>query len=160
MKLPRKSISYLYQELRVKGGAYGAWGEFTPGGYQYFVSYSDPNLRETLKAYDAVPEFLRNFNCSKREMDKHIIGEISSLDYPNTPEETGNKADIDYLTGFTHEDRQQIRTEVLSTKLEDIHFYAEMLEAIMSKDHYCAFGSESKVKEAAELFNAVNPALK
>ncbi len=154
------SISYLYQELRVKGGAYGAWGEFTPGGYQYFVSYSDPNLRETLKAYDAVPEFLRNFSCSKREMDKHIIGEISSLDYPNTPEETGSKADIDYLTGFTHEDRQQIRAEVLSTKLEDIHFYAEMLEALMSKDHYCAFGSESKVKEAAELFNALTPALK
>jgi Zn-dependent M16 (insulinase) family peptidase len=154
------SISYLYQELRVKGGAYGAWGEFTPGGYQYFVSYSDPNLRETLKTYDAVPDFLRNFNCSKREMDKHIIGEISSLDYPNTPEETGYKADVDYLTGFTHEDRQQIRSEVLSTKLEDIHFYADMLEAIMTKDHYCAFGSESKVKEAAELFDAMVPALK
>jgi len=154
------SISYLYQELRVKGGAYGAWGEFTPGGYQYFVSYSDPNLRETLKTYDDVPDFLRNFNCSKREMDKHIIGEISSLDYPNTPEETGYKADIDYLTGFTHEDRQQIRSEVLSTKLEDIHFYADMLEAIMTKDHYCAFGSESKVKEAAELFDVLVPALK
>ncbi|HPM04217.1 MAG TPA: insulinase family protein [Candidatus Cloacimonas sp.] len=154
------SNNYLYQELRVKGGAYGAWSDFTPGGYQYFVSYCDPNLRETLKTYDSVPDFLRNFDCSKREMDKYIIGEISNLDYPNTPEETGNKADIDYLTGFTHEDRQQIRSEVLSTKLEDIHFYADMLEAILTKDHYCAFGSESKVKEAAELFDALEPALR
>jgi len=107
-----------------------------------------------------VPEFLREFSCNKREMDKYIIGEISSLDYPDTPEETGSKADLDYITGFMPEDRQQIRTEVLSTKMEDIRAYADMVEAIMTKNHYCVFGSQSKIKEAAELFHAVNPALK
>jgi len=154
------SNNFLYQELRVKGGAYGAMSSFSPSGYQYFASYRDPNLRETLKAFDAVPEFLREFSCNKREMDKYIIGEISSLDYPDTPEETGSKADLDYITGFMPEDRQQIRTEVLSTKMEDIRAYADMVEAIMTKNHYCVFGSQSKIKEAAELFHAVNPALK
>ncbi len=154
------SNSYLYQELRVKGGAYGCMSNFTPGGYQYFASYRDPNLRETLDAYDAMPEYLRSFDCNKREMDKYIIGEVSNLDYPETPEETGRKADEDYITGFTHEDRQQIRDEVLSTKVEDIRGYADMVEALMSKNHYAVVGSESKVKEAAELFDEVNPALK
>ncbi len=154
------SNNFLYQELRVKGGAYGAMSSFTPGGYQYFASYRDPNLRETLGVYDTVPEFLRTFACSKREMDKYIIGEISSLDYPDTPEETGSKADLDYITGFMPEDRQQIRTEVLSTKVEDIHAYADMVEAIMTKNHYSVFGSQSKIKEAAELFHKVTTALK
>lgn len=152
--------SYLYQELRVKGGAYGAMSRFTPGGYQFFYSYSDPNLRETLKVYDTVPDFLRGFTCSKREMDKYIIGEISNLDYPDTPESLGAKADEGYITGFSLEDRQQIRSEVLATKVEDIRAYADMVEAIMSKDHYAVFGSEAKVKEAAELFNAVTPVFK
>jgi hypothetical protein len=144
----------------VKGGAYGAMSSFTAGGYQYFASYRDPNLRETLKVYDAVPDLLRNFNCSKREMDKYIIGEISTLDYPDTPEETGSKADLDYITGFMPEDRQQLRTEVLSTKVEDIRAYADMLEAIMTKNHYCVYGSHSKIQEAAELFHKVTTALK
>ena len=152
--------SYLYQELRVKGGAYGNMSDFTLGGYLYFVSYRDPNLRETLEVYNTIPEFLRNFDCDKREFDKYIIGEISSLDFPLTPEGIGDKADEDYITGFTFEDRQQIRDEVLSAKIEDMRNYAELIEAVMSKNHYAVFGSESKVKEAADLFDAITPAIR
>ena len=152
--------SYLYQELRVKGGAYGNMSDFTLGGYLYFVSYRDPNLRETLEVYNTIPEFLRNFDCDKREFDKYIIGEISSLDFPLTPEGMGDKADEDYITGFTFEDRQQIRDEVLSAKIEDMRNYAELIEAVMSKNHYAVFGSETKVKEAADLFDAITPALR
>ncbi|MDD2228911.1 MAG: insulinase family protein [Candidatus Cloacimonetes bacterium] len=154
------SNNYLYQELRVKGGAYGAMSDFSLKGYQFFVSYRDPNLRETLDTYNTVADFLRGFTCSKREMDKYIIGEVSTLDYPNTPETMGIKADEDYITGFTHEDRQQIRDEVLSTKVEDIRGYADMVEAIMNKNHYAVFGSEAKVAEAAELFDAITPLFK
>ena len=152
--------SYLYQELRVKGGAYGNMSDFTLGGYLYFVSYRDPNLRETLEVYNTIPEFLRNFDCDKREFDKYVIGEISSLDFPLTPEGMGDKADEDYITGFTFEDRQQIRDEVLSAKIEDMRNYAELIEAVMSKNHYAVFGSETKVKEAADLFDAITPALR
>jgi len=152
--------SYLYQELRVKGGAYGNMSDFTLGGYVFFVSYRDPNLRETLEIYNTIPEFLRNFECNKREFDKYIIGEVSSLDFPLTPEGIGDKADEDYITGFTFEDRQQIRDEVLSAKLDDIRNYSELVEAVMDKNHYAVFGSETKVKEAADLFDAITPALK
>ncbi len=154
------SNTYLYQELRVKGGAYGAMSSFGQNGYQYFGSYRDPNLEKTLETYDTVAEFLRGFTCSKREMDKYIIGEISSLDYPDTPEMMGAKADEDYITGFTQADRQQIRDEVLSTKVEDIRAYADMVEEIMSKNHYAVYGSEAKVQEAGEMFDSLTPLFK
>lgn len=151
------SNEFLYKELRVKGGAYGAMSNFSLAGYLYFCSYRDPNLRETLEAYNLVPDYLRSFDCSKRDMDKYIIGDISSLDYPKIPEAIGAQADEDYITGFTQADRQQIRDEVLSTSVADIRSYADMIEAIMSKDHYCVFGNEEKVREAAELFNQLTP---
>ncbi|MDD4308978.1 MAG: peptidase M16, partial [Candidatus Cloacimonetes bacterium] len=151
------SNNFLHQELRVKGGAYGAMSQFSPDGYQYFASYRDPNLRETLEVFDTVADFLRGFSCNKREMDKYIIGEISSLDYPDTPEVLGAKAAEGYITGFTAADRQQIRDEVLATHVEDIRNYADMVEAIMSNNHYAVFGSEAKVQEAADLFDAVTP---
>ena len=151
---------YLFKELRVKGGAYGAMSSFSLSGYMYFCSYRDPNLRETLEAYDRVPEYLSSFDCTKREMDKYIIGDISNLDYPKTPEGIGAQADEDYITGFTQEDRQQIRDEVLSTRVEDIRFYAGMIGEIMNKNHFCVFGSEQKVKEAQELFHRLTPLFK
>jgi len=90
-------------------------------------------------------------------MEKYIIGDISSLDYPQTPENKGALADIDYITGFTQEDRQQIRDEVLSTRIEDICAYADMVEAIMTRNHYCVFGNEVKLKEAETLFDRLTP---
>jgi hypothetical protein len=154
------SNEFLYKELRVKGGAYGGGTNFGMDGYQYFYSYRDPNLRESLDVYNNVPEFIRSFKCSKREMDKYILGEISQLDYPKTPEGVGNTAAMDYITGFTQEDRQQIRDEVLSTNLEDLRQYADMIQAILDKNHYAIMGNEAKIKDAAELFDVITPVFK
>lgn len=151
------SNEYLYKELRVKGGAYGGGAGFTLDGYQYFYSYRDPNLKESLEVYDRVPEFIRNFECSNREMDKYILGEISDLDYPKTPENAGYQSDLDFITGFTHADRQQIRDEVLSTKLDDLRVYADMIEAIMNKNHFAVFGNEEKIKAEADIFDIITP---
>lgn len=151
------SSGFLYRELRVKGGAYGAMSNFSLAGYQFFCSYRDPNLRETLDVFDQVPEFLRSFDCSKRDLEKYIIGVISTLDYPRTPEKVGSDGDSDFISGFTQADRQQIRDEVLSTTIADIRSYADMIEAIMKKNHICVFGNEDKVKEAAALFDQITP---
>ncbi|MCB5286446.1 MAG: insulinase family protein [Candidatus Cloacimonetes bacterium] len=154
------SNEYIYKELRVKGGAYGGGAGFTLDGYLFFYSYRDPNLRESLEVYNKVPDFIRSFNCSKREMDKYILGDISQLDYPKTPEATGLQADMDYLTGFTQEDRQQIRDEVLATKLEDLRVYADMIQAIMEQNQYAVLGNEANIRAAAELFDEITPVFK
>lgn len=151
------SNEFLHRELREKGGAYGAWAGFQTNGNMFFCSFRDPNLRETLETYDRVGDFIRNFDCSRREMDKFIIGEISALDYPLTPERKGIAADEDYITGFTQEDRQQIRDEVLSSRVEDIRALADLVEAVMQQKHLCVFGNEAKLKEAEELFDRLTP---
>lgn len=151
---------FLYNEIRVKGGAYGIMSHFSISGFQYFVSYRDPNLENTLEVYNQVPEFIRKFQCNRKEFEKYIIGEISSMDYPNTPERKAAISDEDFISGFTATDRQQIRNEVLSAKLEDMAAYADMIEAIMIKNHYCVFGNEAKIRAAEKLFDTVTPVFK
>ncbi len=151
------SSELLYQELRVKGGAYGAMCNFSPTGFLFFCSYRDPNLRETLDTYDQVPKKLREYTASDRDMEKYIIGVISDLDKPKTPEQVGAQGDEDYITGFTQEDRQQIRTEVLGTTLADVRKAASLIEALMKNDHICVFGNEEKINENADLFTKITP---
>ena len=45
------SYEYLWQEVRVKGGAYGCMCGFSENGDSYFVSYRDPNLERTYNIY-------------------------------------------------------------------------------------------------------------
>ena len=146
---------FLHKEVRVKGGAYGCMSGFSPTGAQYFVSYMDPNLTETLDVFDRVPEYLNSFEADDHEMAKFIIGDISLLDYPHGPERKGASSTEDYLTGFTQEDKQQIRDEVSSTRVEDIRGFAEMIEALMSKNHYAVFGNEQKIMDNKDLFDQI-----
>ena len=49
------NYEYLWQNIRVLGGAYGCMSGFSHDGMGYFVSYRDPNLKETLE----IPSFWR-----------------------------------------------------------------------------------------------------
>src|SRR5699024_3999083 len=66
------SYDYLWNSIRVQGGAYGAFFNAGRDGNMYLGSYRDPNLVETLEAYDGTPEYLKNFSVDDREMRKYI----------------------------------------------------------------------------------------
>lgn len=151
---------FLYKEIRMKGGAYGFTCSFTTAGHQYFASYRDPNLVETLDVYDQVAEYLRHYEGSEDEILRCIIGTIAALDYPLSPELKGSRSTEDYITGFSYADRQQIRSEVLDTKPEDIKSFAPMIESLMEKNHYAVFGSEQKIMENKAIFDVITPVFK
>ena len=144
---------YLWNRVRVQGGAYGAAAQFTREGAMVFTSYRDPNLSETLDVYDSVADYLREFTASEREMTKYIIGTISALDTPLTPQMKGSLAVNGYLRGITYEMRQKTRREVLATGEAEIRALAELVDAGMKQNIYCVFGNEEKLKENSDLFS-------
>lgn len=149
------SYDYLWNEVRVKGGAYGVMCSFFDAGMGFLVSYRDPNLTETNQVYEGVPAYLRVFDADERDMMKYIIGTISNLDTPLTPRAKGTRSFAAYMTGVTYEDRQRERDEVLSADQEKIRQAAEMVEALLSDGYICVLGSEEKVKQAEGLFDSV-----
>lgn len=149
------SYDYLWNEVRVKGGAYGVMCAFLEEGIGYFTSYRDPNLAETNEVYKKIPEYLENFDADERDMMKYIIGTISDMDTPLTPRAKGERSYLAYKTGTTLEDKQKEREEVLSTDKEKIRAAASMIKAILSDEYICALGGEEKIKQAENLFESV-----
>ena len=149
------NYDYLWNEVRVKGGAYGVMCAFGDDGNGYMVSYRDPNLTETNQVYEGVPLYLQQFAVDEREMMKYIIGTISEMDTPLTPREKGRRSFHAYMTDMTMEDAQRERDEVLTADEEKIHEVAELVEAILADGYICALGSEEKIEQAEELFDTI-----
>lgn len=149
------SYDYLWNEVRVKGGAYGVMCGFLDNGRGYMVSYRDPNLAETNQVYEGVPQYLKNFDADERDMMKYIIGTVSELDTPLTPRAKGRRSYSAYLTGTTQEDVQKERDEVLGATAEKVKETAATVEAILSDGCICALGSEEKIQQAEDLFDTV-----
>ena len=86
------NYDYLWQNLRVQGGAYGCMSGFGRLKEGYLVSYRDPNVKETDQVYQQIPEYLRQFAADERDMTKYVIGAISELDVPLTPSIKGARS--------------------------------------------------------------------
>lgn len=146
-------LDYLWNNVRVQGGAYGAFGRFDRNGNIFCASYRDPNIKETLKAYNGLAGYIRDFDAGEREMKKYIIGTISEMDAPLTPSMKGDRAAGHYFSHLSFEEIQQERNEVLKTTQEDIKKYASLIEDAMKKNYLCVLGNEGKIKQNQELFN-------
>lgn len=139
---------YLWIRIRVQGGAYGAFANFFDDGNMIFCSYRDPNLVETYNVYKELPEYLRSFTLSDREMRKYIIGTMSGLDLPMTPALRGPRAMGIYFSGANIADKVEFRKQVIACKPEDIVALADVVESVLKDNHICSMGNETKIKES------------
>ena len=146
---------YLWIRIRVQGGAYGAFANFYDDGNMIFCSYRDPNLLETLDVYKELPQYLRDFTLTDREMRKYIIGTMSSLDLPMTPALRGPRAMGMYFSGARLEDKVEFRKQVIACKPEDIVALADVVEPVLNDNHICTMGNEQKIKDAGNIFDNI-----
>ena len=146
---------YLWNNVRVKGGAYGCMCGFSQNGNGYFVSYRDPSLKETNEIYEGAYEYVANFNVSDRDMTKYIIGAISNMDVPLTPSGAGSRGFNAYMTGITEEYLKEVRNQVLQATQEDIRKLAPIVKSILDDGNLCVIGNEKKIEENKKLFNVV-----
>jgi Zn-dependent M16 (insulinase) family peptidase len=141
--------SWLWEQVRVQGGAYGAFCLFDRySGALTFVSYRDPNILKTLKAFDQTGPFLSGKKLGEKELTKGIIGAIGDLDAHMLPDAKGYTSMLRYLTGDTEEDRQQMRDEILTTKPTDFKTFADILKKVKKEGIVKILGSPNAIEEA------------
>jgi len=142
--------SWLWERVRVQGGAYGAFCMFDRlSGTMTFVSYRDPNLLKTLDNFDRSVDFLRHTDLSDNELTKAVIGAIGNIDTYLLPDARGFIATLRYLTGDTEEHRQRMREEVLTTSAADIRAFADVLDRFKSEGIVKVLGPQSAIDESS-----------
>lgn len=146
------SMDYLWNRVRVQGGAYGAFMSIGRGGDLYFGSYRDPKLKKTFEAYQGVVDYINNLELSQRELEKYIIGTISSKDVPLSASVKGEIADNFYFSGVTAADLQKERDEILETTVAQLKSHGDMIAEVLAKNAICVLGSEEAINEEKELF--------
>ncbi len=142
---------YLLQKVRIQGGAYGAFATFSPNaGALTFLSYRDPNLTATLRAYDGAADFLRGLELSDAELTPAIVGAIGAIDAYQLPDAKGYTSLTRYLTNETDESLEAYRDEVLGTTAADFHALAEVVERVAAEGDVVVLGSEEGLAKANE----------
>jgi presequence protease len=141
--------TWIHEQVRVQGGAYGGMVQFDPvSGFLGYLSYRDPNLLSTLKAYDGTPAFLKEARIDSDELRRNIIGAIGDLDPCLLPDAQGYTSLRRYVAGVTDAERQRLRDELLGTTEADFRDLAEPLRVLAERGTVVALGSPERIAEA------------
>ena len=149
------SYDYLWQNIRVKGGAYGCMSNFNRIGEGYFISYRDPHLKRTIDVYEGVVDYLKNFTVSERDMTKYIIGTMSNMDQPMTPVTKGERSMNLYMNKVSEDMLREERNQILDATQDDIRSLYRVAEAVLKAGQLCVIGSEDKIEEEKDVFMTV-----
>lgn len=141
--------AYLWDRVRVQGGAYGAFCSYDEvAGNLSMVSYRDPNLQKTLQTYDATAQFLAGLDLSQAELDKAVVGAIGDMDTYMLPDAKGWTALARHLTNRTEEERQERREAILGATIADFRAFADAAAALRDHGQIVVLGQEEGIAAA------------
>lgn len=140
------SYAYLWNEVRVKGGAYGTGVSSNRSGSLICYSYRDPSPVRSLDIYRSIPEFIERFSTDDADLEGFIISTIASVDPLISAAARGRAADDFWFSGHTDEARIRIRSEILSTEPKDLRRWTEAFRKLGEVGSFCIVGPSSALE--------------
>jgi Zn-dependent M16 (insulinase) family peptidase len=141
------SYGYLWNEVRVKGGAYGVRAALDGGrGTFALSSFRDPNIVRTLDSFASVREYVANeMDLSPEGLEQSVIGAIKTLDVPMRPPTAVATALMRHLGGESEDFRRVFRTRLLNLDADAVRSAASRLFSEMESAPVCVLSSREKI---------------
>lgn len=125
----------LWEKIRTKGGAYGAFCYTeTLSNALIFSTYRDPKPYNSCDSFEECLIEASERNFTKEEVEKAIMGTYSSFIQPKTPKSRGSIGLIRSLFAIRDEDRAEKVLKILNTKESEIkNQFAELSSMLKRK---------------------------
>lgn len=140
------SFDYLWNEVRVKSGAYGAGLTNSKWGTMRYYSFRDPNSSKTFKNFNNCSKWLSKCKISQKDLENYIISCVAAIDAPKNILELMNIQDSVIFSKDSFSKRERIRREIINTTMDDIHNAGKLFEEMDKSSIRCIFGSKDLLK--------------
>jgi Zn-dependent M16 (insulinase) family peptidase len=144
------SFGYLWNMVRVQGGAYGTGLRTGIKGSVYSYSFRDPTPAKSLEINKGLGDFLRGIAGSGEPLDKFIISTIAGTEPLRGVRAEAMLADSDWFSGFSREDIKRQRMEILGTTPADLEKCAGILDRFAEEAAVCLVANKALLEASPE----------
>lgn len=141
------SYDYLWNEVRVVGGAYGVSFNMGRLGLASFSSYRDPHVSETMRRFNASSEWLAGFDPTDDEFEGYVVSTAAGFDRPSKPRSLIRRQDVMAITGYTRKRYLGYRQEVIDVRLSDVKALASSVCSLCRSGCACVVGNRDLLAE-------------
>ncbi|MCF7944409.1 MAG: insulinase family protein [Spirochaetia bacterium] len=148
------SIDHLYEQIRIKGGAYGAFCTVNLlEGLVLFSSYRDPQIIPSLEAFRRVLETAAKEGIPKKSIDQAVLTSVGREIRPLVPSEKGNLGFKRWLYGISDQFREERRELLLKVDSKMLSRAAEEMLQEFKKHSAVVLTNRDMVKDAAKVLS-------
>ncbi len=141
------SFGYLWNEIRVLGGAYGCGFLCGYTGNAAFRTFRDPTPLRSLDIFNDTSRFISDYVNSDEDIDKYIISSISSSEPLCSPEQKGDNGDARFFLGDLYEKRVLRRQQLLSMKKQDLLDFCALFDNIAQNSSRCLIAHDAVISQ-------------
>ena len=149
------NYGYLWNEIRVQGGAYGCGFIGRDSGDTAFYTYRDPQPGRSLEVIAKAADFLRSFCASDPDLTGFILSSVSAVDPLRNSTDKMNAGEKRYLWGITQEDVDKRYHDLVHTTPDDLLALCGMLEDIAAERSVCVAAGKDLLTACGDALDTV-----
>lgn len=149
------TFNYLWDEIRVKRGSYGANSSYSMlNGSFAFSTYRDPCVKESYDTFRKAIEWICSHKIDKEQLELAIIGSLKKIDRPVRPEDAVSISLTRYIRNITDEFRGNFRSSLLNLDSDKIKEAANTVLKNAGKDFsICTIAGKKQIEKANSEMN-------
>ena len=150
------SYDYLWNEIRVKGGAYGCGFRAAGERQTAFYTYRDPAIDPSIERVERAGTWLGSFEPDEAAFEGFIVSCVSGMDAPVKPYALTKRRNTTYLAGLDPHAREERRTQMLTATPAELHSLGADVTRIAAESPTCVFGGREVIAKSNAGFNVID----
>lgn len=150
------SYDYLWNEIRVKGGAYGCGFRAAGERQTAFYTYRDPAIDPSIERVARAGEWLGSFEPDEAAFEGFIVSCVSGMDAPVKPYALTKRRNTTYLAGLDPHAREERRAQMLAATPGELRSLGADVTRIAAESPTCVFGGREVIAKSNADFNVVD----
>lgn len=150
------SYDYLWNEIRVKGGAYGCGFRAAGERQTAFYTYRDPAIDPSIERVERAGAWLGSFEPDEAAFESFIVSCVSGMDAPVKPYALTKRRNTTYLAGLDPHAREERRAQMLAATPAELRSLGADVTRIAAESPTCVFGGRDVIAKSNAGFNVVD----
>ena len=150
------SYDYLWNEIRVKGGAYGCGFRAAGERQAAFYTYRDPAIDPSIERVARAGEWLGSCEPDEAAFEGFIVSCVSGMDAPVKPYALTKRRNTTYLAGLDPHAREERRAQMLAATPGELRSLGADVTHIAAESPTCVFGGRDVIAKSSAGFNVID----
>lgn len=150
------SYDYLWNEIRVKGGAYGCGFRAAGERQTAFYTYRDPAIDPSIERVERAGAWLGSFEPDEAAFEGFIVSCVSGMDAPVKPYALTKRRNTTYLAGLDPHAREERRAQMLTATPAELRSLGADVTRIAAESPTCVFGGRDVIAKSNAGFNVID----